>query len=68
MIPLIALIYNKVFKDASILSFYGIVGNGKVKTSGMPIVFNCKRTDSKGNLQIYGKGYSSIIFAYNADE
>ncbi len=68
MIPFIALIYDKVFKEAFILSFSGIVGKGKVKTSGIPIVFNCKRTDSKGNLHIYGKGYSSIIFAYNAEE
>ena len=42
MIPFIALIYDRVFKEAFILSFSGIVGKGKVKTSGIPIVFNCK--------------------------
>ena len=67
-IPLIALISHKVFKEAFIFATYGIVGKGNANTSGIPIVFNCRRTDYRGNLHIYGKGYSSIIFAYNAEE
>ncbi len=63
-----AFISSNEFKVVLILSVYGAVGKGNIKTSGIPIVFNCNSTLSKGNLHISGNGYSSIMLAYRAEE
>jgi hypothetical protein len=58
-----AFISSKEFSVVLIFSAYGAVGKGKMKTSGIPIDFNCSNTLSKGNLHISGKGYYSIMLA-----
>jgi hypothetical protein len=46
----------------------GAVGKAKSNTFVTPIDFNWSKTLSKGSLLIYGKGYSSMILAYSAEE
>lgn len=54
IVPIIALRFISFYKVCEILSTYGFVGNGKVYTFSIPILFSCKTVESKGCFNIYG--------------